>query len=272
MKRFFVLGVLALAFAAPAAADTDYTDATGEDPNSADISTIHVANSPAAGTITFTVTLTNLPTLTDDAVILILIDADQNVATGQPNTGIDYVLGLDTGGWFWDKWDSTANDFVDVQGANAFVTFNNGVLNASVHATDIGSPKAFNFFVLTIRGTDPNNPYVDAAPDDQASYGYTLTLPPPTVVATSATFVGTPRAGHALIVKALDVDLSNGTTVKATGLKCTATLGGVAVRGTGAGSCTFKLPKTAKGKKLTVRAAGSYNGLGVVKTTTFKVG
>jgi hypothetical protein len=159
-----------------------------------------------------------------------------------------------------------------VQGTNAFVNFNNGVMNATVHTSDIGSPKAFNFLVLTIRGTDPNNPYFDGAPDDQPSYGYTLVLPAPTVVATSATFSGTPKAGHAFVVKSIDVDLSNGTTVRATGLKCTATLGGVVVHGTGAGACTFKLPKTAKGKKLTVRAAGSYNGLGVVKTTTFKVG
>jgi hypothetical protein len=272
LKRFFVLGVLALAFAAPAAADTDYTDATGEDPNSADISTIHVANSPSVGTVTFTVTLTNLPTLTDDAAILIFIDADQNAGTGQPSTGVDYLFGLDTGGWFWEKWDTTANDFVDVQGANLFVTFSNGVLNATLHTSDIGTPKAFNFFLVTVRGTDPNTPYIDSAPDDQPVYGYTLVVPPPTVVSTSATFSGAPKAGHAFVVKSLDVDLSNGTTVKATGLKCTATLGGLAVHGTGAGGCTFKLPTTAKGKRLTVRAAGSYNGLGVVKTTTFKVG
>ena len=66
----------ALAFAAPALADANYTDATGEDAGSADITTIHVANSPATGAITFTVYMTGVPVLTNDVTILVLIDSD----------------------------------------------------------------------------------------------------------------------------------------------------------------------------------------------------
>ena len=92
--RFLAIALGVLAFAAPALADADYTDATGEDPGSADISTIHVANNPLTGSITFTVHIANLPTLTDDATILVLVDTDKNPATGNA-LGADYMLGLD---------------------------------------------------------------------------------------------------------------------------------------------------------------------------------
>jgi hypothetical protein len=259
----------ALVLAAPALADADYSDATGEDPASADISTIHVANSPTAGTIAFTVNLTNLPTLTDDASVLILIDADKNPATGN-SLGADYVFGLDSGGWYWTKWDTAKQDFVDVPGASLLVTFNNGVLSATMHDSDIGGVQSFGFGVLTLRGTDPSNPIIDVAPNTAPLYTYDL-VAPPRVTSTMAHLGGVAKAGHTFAVRSLSVRLSNGVTVHVTALRCTARLGGMPLRGSGAGGCTFKLPKTAKGKQLVVRVTGTYLRASLVKTVAYRV-
>ena len=94
---------------------------------------------------------------------------------------------------------------------------------------------------------------------------------PPTVTSTSAVVAGSGKAGTTYVVKSLAVDLSNGTTANATKLKCSAALGGVALRGTGAGGCTFKLPKKAKGKRFVVRVTGDYGTVKVVSTKSFKI-
>ncbi len=256
-----LLGMLVLA--APALADANYSDATGEDPASADITTIHVANSPAAGTISFTVDVTNLPTLTDDASILILIDSDKNPGTGN-SLGADYLFGLDSGGWYWTKWDAAQQTFADVAGTTMLVTFTNGVLKATMHDSDIGGVQTFAFGVLTIRGTDPNNPIIDVAPNTQPLYVYDL-VQAPTVASTTVNVSGVARAGHRFTVR-LSVRLSNGATGHATSLRCRARLGSALLRGRGVGGCTFTVPRTAKGKRLAVLVTGSYAGKSLAKT------
>lgn len=69
MKLLAVV-IAALVLAGVAAADT-FTDPTGEDPASADISTVTVTNDPAAKTITFKVTIANMPAIEDGATIAI---------------------------------------------------------------------------------------------------------------------------------------------------------------------------------------------------------
>jgi hypothetical protein len=259
----------ALAFAAPALADADYTDATGEDPGSADITTIHVANSPATGSITFTVYMTGVPVLTNDVTILVLIDSDKNPATGNP-LGADYMLGLDSGGWYWTRWNATQANFVDVPGASMPVTFANGVFEATLHDTDIGGVKSFDFGVMTKRGTDPDNPVYDLAPNDPPLYTYAL-VRAPAVLRTAVHVNGAARAGGTFVVTSLSLRLSTHVTVQASELECAAVLGGATINRTGAGGCTFALPKQSQGKRLVVRVSGSYGGATLTKTVAFKV-
>jgi hypothetical protein len=163
-----------------------------------------------------------------------------------------------------------------------FVTFGNGTMGFKFAAADLGSPTAFNFGVLTFRGPDPNNPVVDQAPDSGIwSYALvtapppppTTTTPPPppppgpvTVDSVTAVYAGVAKHGASLRVTKLDVDLSNGVEVKATGVKCSATVGGAHLAGTGVGGCTFRLPKTSKGKKLVIKVTGHYKAKVVSKT------
>jgi hypothetical protein len=137
---------------------------------------------------------------------------------------------------------------------------------------------AFDFAVLTFRGPDPANPVTDEAPDAAPLYTYTLETPPPpppvvtvTIKGTSVAVSGTPTAGRKFVVGPYTAHLSDGTLIKLTGLKCTATLGQVRLRGTGTGGCTFALPKTAKGKKLVVKASAKASSVTVSKTLTLRV-
>ena len=145
------------------------------------------------------------------------------------------------------------------------VTFLNGVLKATMHDSDIGGVQTFAFGVLTIRGTDPNNPIIDVAPNALPLYVYDL-VQAPTVTSTTVNVSGVARAGHRFIVRSLSVRLSNGATAHATSLRCRARLGSALLHGTGLGGCTFTVPETAKGKRLVVLVTGSYAGKSLAKT------
>jgi hypothetical protein len=137
----------------------------------------------------------------------------------------------------------------------------------------IGSPRAFNFFVETYV-TNPNDTtksFIDYAPDALPTYSYAPPAPRPTVTSTSPMVSGSGRAGTTYVIRSLAADLSDGTTTNATNLRCTATLGGGSFRGTGAGGCTFKLPKNAKGKTFVVRVTGTVGTTRVAAAETVKV-
>ena len=84
-----VLGVALAAMPAVAFGDsarhlkntTTYPDSTGEDAAAPDITSVVVSNDDA-GLITFQVTVSNRPTLTQDMEFLILLDIDKNASTG----------------------------------------------------------------------------------------------------------------------------------------------------------------------------------------------
>jgi hypothetical protein len=267
--RFLLVVVAALVFTGSALADTTFTDATGENAAAADISTTVVSNDPAAHTFKLAVQITNMPTLEPNSEIDILFDSDKNASTGQQ--GFDYLFGIDPGGWGFFKWDGT--QYADVPSVTSLdVQYVNGLMTVVFHESDMGITGGFNFGVLTFRGPDPANPVTDGA----GLYPYTLTTPAPPVVK-APTVKGTtvtatvPKAGGKFHVGPFQVNLSDGTAVTATGVKCTATVGGVKLKGTGPGGCTFALPKKAKKKKLVVKVSGVYAGATISRTVTYVV-
>jgi hypothetical protein len=149
----------------------------------------------------------------------------------------------------------------------------NGLLSVVFHEADIAAVQAFSFGVITFRGADPANPAIDSG----GQWTYTLaTAPvvkpkPVTVTSTSVVAASPPKAGASFRVAGYAVNLSDGSLVDATAVRCTATLGGKKITGTGAGGCTFKLPKTAKKKRLVVKVSGVYNGARISKTVTYVV-
>jgi hypothetical protein len=264
--RFLLVAVAALVFVGAAAADTTFTDPTGENAAAADISTTVVSNDPTAHTIKFAVQITNMPTLEPNSEIDVLVDSDKNSATGQQ--GFDYLFGVDPGGYFFAKWDGT--QWSGVPTVTLDVNFTNGLMTVVTHESDMAIVGGFNFGVITFRGPDPANPITDQA----GIYQYTLAAAPvvkPATVKSTTVSATVAKAGTKFRVGPFQVNLSDGTAVNATGMKCTATLGGVKIKGTGAGGCTFTLPKTAKKKRLAVKVSGVYNGTTLSKSVTYVV-
>ncbi|HEV2591040.1 MAG TPA: hypothetical protein VGU02_04015 [Gaiellaceae bacterium] len=262
----------ALLLAGSALADQSYTDSTGEVAGSADISAVAVSNNPTAATVTFTVT-TNLATLDSNSFFGIVLDSDVNASTGVG--GFDYLIGMDSTGA------AVINTTTQAGVPETQSSFSAGVWTITVPAADIGKPTAFNFGAFTDVG-DQNNPIEDDAPDNGV-FTYTMVQPPPppppppapqpkpTVSSVSVKVAGAATHGKSFRISGLSVNLSTGVVAKATGLKCTATLGGKHLAGSGAGGCTFRLPGTAKGKSLVVKVHGAYHSNALAKTYTTKV-
>lgn len=289
--KLLVVMIAALVLAGVAAADT-FTDSTGEDPASADISTVTVTNDPAAKTIQFKVAIANMPAIEDGATIAIYLDTDKDPTTGGPN-GAESEFTFDSTGGVLAVWDGA--EFAPSAATDATSSYANGVLSVQFLAADIGSPSAFNLVVETVRGSDPNNPSLDEAPDT-GFWTYTLhtaTTPPPpttttstgttttpappgkkgpvTITSTHAVYTGKPRAGKTFVVRGLRVGLSSGTVASATAVRCTATLAGKTLKGKGAAGCTFHLVAQARGKRLIIRASGKYRATVVHATVSWNV-
>jgi hypothetical protein len=79
-----------------------------------------------------------------------------------------------------------------------------------------------------------------------------------------------PTPGVTFTVRA-SIALSTGGSVTPTSTKCSAKLAGVPLKGSGRGGCTFRIPKSAGGKRLTVSVTAGYEGKSKTKTVGYIV-
>ena len=256
---------LALTGAALAGGQSSYMDPTGEVPGSADVSGVSVSSDGSS--FTFQVQ-TNWPAWDPNTFFAILVDSDQNAATG--TAGFDYVV---TG----DRWGGTIVNTVHPLVVQTQSSLSNGLWTVTVPASAIGNPQAISFFVLTQVGPDQANPIEDRAPNSGTwSFPPAAPAPPPpppvpTVVSYNATYAAAPVHGKAFRVTGLSLSLSNGSFAHAKALTCRATLAGRQFLGGGLSGCAFRLPKSAKGKRFVVTVTGSYASASLTKSYAFRV-
>jgi hypothetical protein len=275
---------------------TTFTDATGDASGAPDIAGATVSND-AAAQITIQVNVPGEQDLAADEAILLVLDTDQNPNTGAPNSdGGDFLIIIDGQSHTWAVavWDGSK--FVFTASPTGSLHFSNGPV-ISINRSDLGGSgvTGFNFWVETLKGTDPNGPYDDAPNDGVWNFqlsgvGSTPPATPSTpstpsapVTPPAATKAATvtsikvlalptaPTAGLLFRVLVPTVTLSTGVKVHPDSAGCAATLTGKALRGTGAGRCTFAIPKTAGGKTLVVHVNAKYNGMSKSKTVGFRV-
>jgi hypothetical protein len=242
--------------AAPAGSDATFNDKLGDaQPGVPDLSLTTVSN--VQGKINFRI-VTSQATLNPDSEVLLLIDSDHNSSTGAPDTlGADYVFEVSATGYSFARWTGSAWD-ENTPYATVSVAYNGGA-SISVDRSELGNTTQFNFWIRGLQtvGTTSNT---DDAPDD-GTYSYTLQAPGATVsTMTIVPTPDTPRAGKAFTVRVTEVGLSNGKTAKPTSYTCKARIGSKSLRGTGRGGCTFRIPASARGKKLTVTVTAAYQG------------
>jgi hypothetical protein len=260
----FAFAAAALALVGPGAsgASGKYTDPSGDARGGPDITNVEVFSAPN-GQILFRVSVTGIQP-GSDTLSFLEIDADANPLTGNLNAlGAEYSLVLDEleHAYGFARWNGSAWDW-DAPSSTVQVTAAPGMFLVSVNASELGGTQSFNFWVRSILGELAAGTY-DDAPDDDA-FNYTLAVGGPEIreVALKAT-PSAPRAGRRFSVSATSVTLPVGTAgspAKPESFACTARLGTRALRGTGAGGCTYAIPKRAKGKRLTVTVTVNYQG------------
>jgi hypothetical protein len=269
----FAAAALALIGAGASGASGKYTDPSGDSRGGPDITNVEVFSAPN-GQILFRVSVTGIQP-GSDTLSFLEIDADANPLTGDlASLGSEYSLVLDERerAYGFGRWTGSAWDW-DAPSSTVQVTAASGMFLVSVNASELGGTRSFNFWVRSILGEFAAGTY-DDAPDDDA-FNYTLAAGGPEIreVAVTAT-PSAPRAGRRFSVIATSVTLPVGTAgspAKPESSTCTARLGTRALRGSGAGGCTFAIPKRAKGKRLTVTLTVTYQGASKSVTRVYRV-
>jgi hypothetical protein len=266
--------VAALAVTTAASAGT-YNDGTGDGKGAPDIGKVTVA-SDGTGQILFTIGVDNLPSPSDVRTLL-LIDSDMNQQTGKTESlGADYAFLVDESdnGYAFGHWNGTA--WEDTSYATVGVRTSSTGITISVNRSELGNTSEFNFWVRTLKG-DSSLDQMDDGPDD-GTWNYSLAANGPDI----QNVLVQPQPAlpmHGQLFSLAPAGLKLPPTGEAISIlpqpesyTCTATLKGQRLAGVGTGGCTWKLPKTSKGKTLVVTLTVSYQGATKSFPFTFRVG
>ena len=265
-----------------------FQDSTGEDTSAPDITSVTVANDDQAN-LTFTINVANRPTLTGDMVFLVPIDSDANPSSGSADFGgADYIIELDgpldgrsTAALF--RWDGTDFTATGVSQSTLIFSYANGP-TLKLNASEIGGTRRFGVSVLALSGLvlgpdgEPvfTNVRSDPAPD-RGSYTYDVKITPPSLVLGNGGSRPLRPAAGKVFSQFVSVARSDGAALQGGTATCRATIGGARVAARAAvvsgtrASCTFRVPKTAKGKMSRVTVAVSSGGLGATKSFSARV-
>lgn len=281
-----VVPASALAKRAAAKANSQsFNDSTGEDPNAPDITTIAVSNDDA-GLVTFKVNISNRPALTADMSVIVLLDTDQQPTTGDTQSfGADYAIELDPGAVALFKWNGS--DFVAAPSQSS-VTFGYDATGATIRASaaDLGGIKAFNFFSIAFSGittdaagnADFTNAHADPAPDaGHGTFAYQVLTKLTLSVNAFTTGPKPAKAGKRFTASLAASESDTNGPVQAGTVACSATVGGKHLSAAahrvanGVATCSWSLPRTAKGKTLRGTVSLTVKGTTVVRPFSAKV-
>ena len=249
------LAILGAAGGAAASNGNFWTDPAGDSKSAPDLTRIVVA-SDDAGNLTFTLAYGNRSAgLTDDDQVQLWLDVDQQASTGD-EAGFDYVLVLEKRGAFVKH--ATTNGLEDTPNATLIGSTDGSFVK--MNRSELGNTAKFNFYAATIAKSDQSTDYAPDATD--RVFVYSLTAPRPSKA--SVVFAPkTPKAGTSFLATVALVELEDGTKMLGLqgGVSCTSTLNGKPIRATVIpAACVWKLPKSAKGKRLVIRITVSNNG------------
>jgi hypothetical protein len=250
-----VLALLGVAGGAAAANANTWSDPAGDSGNAADLTGIVVANDDA-GKLVFTLTYGNRPAgLTDNDQVQLWLDADESTTTGD-EYGYDYVLVLDKNGSGVKRVTSSG---VEDTPDSTFSSSADGT-TFSINRSELGNTSKFTFYAVALTRADQSK---DEAPDAaDRVFVYSLAAPRPTSVLVTFS-PKTPKAGATFFATVVLVKYDDGSSSIPVGhtIACKGTLNAKPIRARAKPlGCAWKLPKSAKGKRLSFRITVSNNG------------
>jgi hypothetical protein len=273
--------------AAPASNSTTYQDSTGENPAAPDITTL-VASNNDAGIISFRINVPNRPTFTQDMLIAIEVDTDNNAATGSED-GADYTIEVFQGEAALFRWDGT--NFTRRPGDPPFTSLlfsYQGGATITISKAELGNTSRLRFNTIVISGitVDPTtgdldftNAVADAAPAVGAGlYSYEVKIAKPTlVVKRLSTVPARPAAGKPFAAKLQVARSDTGALLQGGRVICAGRAGASALRGTGRfvgreAVCTWRIPANAKGKSFRGSITIVFEGLRATRSFSRKIG
>lgn len=261
MIRSLLAGAAAFLLWPTAAAAADYSDPLGDNGGAADIGAVR-AQTASDGYVHVRPEIAAQPALLSPGSVLVAFDTDRSLATGADGglQGADLlviVLFEDLSSSIF-RWNGADWDDVDVESDGVRYIVGSSGFELLIRPALLGGVSSFGFVVFASTGVGDGS-LVDRAPD--AGMWLFDATPTPTVETLDLTWAPRlPRAGSIFRPATVLLDLSNGTSVRAASYRCTATLGGKALRGRGKGGCTFSVPKKTKGKRLEIVVVATYRG------------
>ena len=246
-----------------AAGTKTFPDSAAEQAGAPDIASVTVSNTNA-GMITFKIN--GPPQFTEDMLVDIIVDADNNPSTGSPASDVEapggeYAIELFGGEANLFKWDGENYSRRANDPPQSSLTHNQ--LSITISAAELGNTKQFNFDVTIITGVkivngelDFSEARADFAPDlGHGRFNYKVNSVPLRLV--SKGFKVTPSrpvAGRTLIASLTVARNDTGATLKGGQVVCTARVGGGRITarvhrfvGTQA-RCSWNIPGAARGK------------------------
>lgn len=240
--------------------------------------------------VTIRINVPNRPTLGQDMLVDVFVDADNSTATGsQEIPGIDYALELARGEINLYKWDGTnfTRRFGDPSAVTLAYSYEGG-LTIRISAAELGNTRRFNFLAIVAAGLvvdpvtgnlDDTNAKSDAAPGGGAGFfNYEVQVVPPTLVARKlSASPAKPAAGRAFTLRLVAARSDTGAVVQNGRVTCVGSAGTTRLRAQtprvtgGAAVCTWLIPKSAKGKSFRGSVTVTFEGLKATKSFSGKI-
>jgi hypothetical protein len=270
-----------------AANSATFNDSTGENAGAPDITSVVVSNTNA-GLITIKVNIPNRPTLTEDMIIFVDVDADNNRSTGDPDSlGADYAIQLFQGLVLLFRWDGSAFSRTQTDPPQASLVYSYaGGATIRISAAELGNTKRFNFDAAAISGivVDQNgDPDFTSAKGDRAPdplhglWNYQVKRGALKLLVKKFA-AGRPRAGGSLTVSMVAARNDTGAVLAGGQVTCSATVGGRRLTArihrivNKEARCVWLIPSTARGQTIRGSIAVAFEGVKVSRSFAATVG
>jgi hypothetical protein len=248
-----------------------FTDPTGDSGGAADITTVDVSNDDN-GVITLKVSLPNRATAEQLSDILVIaINNDPNASNNRG--AYPFVLFVFSQGAQVMRFDGSR--FVPFDAPSLRATYSSGP-TITFDRADFGISTRLAFFAQ-IR--DQNAKVRDDAPDSSAAYTYVVTIGPPPLAAGPVSALPTvPVHGKAFSLRLPVTRTDSNTALPDVGVtvRCTGRVGKKAISGRGSynggvATCTFRVPKTSRGKALKAMLTLGYQGATISRSFSSRI-